>query len=237
MSAPLPPSDLASRDPDLVTLPAGAIMHRFYTGGYEPIFFDLGPSGRLNAPDGSYGVLYCAKEPSGAFAETFLRTPGRRLIDADLLRRKAYVRLQVHSELSLIRLAGPGLAILGATAEVVHGDLPYDVPQAWSKALFGHPAGADGIAYDARMTTKLSATRYLTAPTPIVKQFTLQSQNEAIIILNRGRMRRCAIFCLPCWLSFPNAAMRMPGEMKATRSSAKSPSAWRSRIRELRYVG
>jgi hypothetical protein len=150
VSAPLPPSDLDSRNPELLQLPAGTIIHRFYTREYEPVFFDPGLSGRLNAPDGSYAVLYCAKEPSGAFAETFLRTPGRRLIDADLLRRKAYARLQVRSKLSLIRLAGPGLAILGATAEVVHGGLPYAVPQAWSKALFNHPIAADGIAYHAR---------------------------------------------------------------------------------------
>lgn len=150
MSVPLPPSDLASRKPELIKLPAGTIVHRFYTSGYEPIFFDPGLSGRLNAPDGSYGVLYCAREQSGAFAETFLRTPGRRLIDADLLRRKASVRLTVGSELNLIRLTGPGLAIVGATAEVVHGGLPYDAPQAWSKALFNHPVGADGIAYHAR---------------------------------------------------------------------------------------
>ena len=150
MSAPPPPPDLDSRTPELLQLPAGTIIHRFYTREYEPVFFDPGLSGRLNAPDGSYGVLYCAKEPSGAFAETFLRTPGRRLIDADLLRRKAYARLQVRSKLSLIRLAGPGLAILGATAEVVHGGLPYAVPQAWSKALFNHPIAADGIAYHAR---------------------------------------------------------------------------------------
>ncbi|HVQ70167.1 MAG TPA: RES family NAD+ phosphorylase [Bradyrhizobium sp.] len=150
MSAPPPPPDLDSRNPELLQLRAGTIIHRFYTREYEPVFFDPGLSGRLNAPDGSYGVLYCAKEPSGAFAETFLRTPGRRLIDADLLRRKAYARLQVRSKLSLIRLAGPGLAILGATAEVVHGGLPYAVPQAWSKALFNHPIAADGIAYHAR---------------------------------------------------------------------------------------
>lgn len=150
MSAPLPPSDLASRDPELVTLPAGTIMHRFYTAEHEPIFFDPGLSGRLNAPDASYGVLYSAEQTSGAFAETFLRTPGRRLIDLDFLGCKAYVRLQVQSELTLIKLAGPGLAILGATAEVVHGSLPYDVPQAWSKALFRHPVDAHGIAYYAR---------------------------------------------------------------------------------------
>jgi hypothetical protein len=150
VSAPLPPSDLPSRDPELVTLLGGEILHRFYTAGKEPIFFDPGLSGRLNAPDGSYGVLYCANEIAGAFAETFLRSPGRRLIDADFLSRKAYVRLKVRSELTLIKLAGPGLAILGATAEVVHGGLPYDVPQAWSKALSDHPVNADGIAYYAR---------------------------------------------------------------------------------------
>jgi hypothetical protein len=50
----------------------------------------------------------------------------------------------------LIRLAGPGLARLGATAEVTHSGLPYDGAQAWSAALFGHPVAADGIAYHAR---------------------------------------------------------------------------------------
>jgi hypothetical protein len=39
---------------------------------------------------------------------------------------------------------------LGATAEVIHGGLPYDAPQVWSKALFEHPLRPDGIAYYAR---------------------------------------------------------------------------------------
>jgi hypothetical protein len=67
-----------------------------------------------------------------------------------LLRRKGYVRLEITTDLNLIRLAGPSLAILGATAEVVHGGLPYDAAQAWSKALFEHPLRPDGIAYYAR---------------------------------------------------------------------------------------
>jgi hypothetical protein len=79
-----------------------------------------------------------------------LRQPGRALIDPGLLRRKAYVRVQITADLNLIRLAGPSLAILGATAEVVHGGLSYDAPQAWSKALFEHPLRPDGIAYYAR---------------------------------------------------------------------------------------
>jgi len=134
----------------MVRLRRGTVLHRFYTAEYEPVFFDASRLGRLNSPEGSYGVLYAAREAFGAFAETFLRQPGRTLIDAGLLRRKAYVRLEVTTDLRLIRLAGPGLGILGATAEVVHGGLPYDVPQAWSRALFEHPIRPDGIAYHAR---------------------------------------------------------------------------------------
>jgi hypothetical protein len=60
------------------------------------------------------------------------------------------VRLQTSVTLRLIALYGRGLARLGATAEVTHGGLPYDVPQTWSAQLHAHPAGADGIAYRAR---------------------------------------------------------------------------------------
>src|SRR5262249_43966467 len=63
---------------------------------------------------------------------------------------RARARLRVTRDLRLVNLHGAGLARLGATAEVVHGGLPYDVPQAWSKALYGHPLVPDGIAYTAR---------------------------------------------------------------------------------------
>jgi hypothetical protein len=133
-----------------VELAPGRILHRFYTATHEPIYFDRTLDGRLNAPDGSYGVLYAAEEPRGAFVETFLRSPGARQIDPKLQARKAYVRIEVTRPLTLIELAEPGLAILGTTAEVVHGGLPYDMPQAWSKALHAHPVAAAGIAYNAR---------------------------------------------------------------------------------------
>lgn len=150
MSGPLPPSDLSLRQPELIELSAGLELHRFYTAKWPPVFFDTSTAGRFNAPDASYGVLYAARTFAGAFAETFLRTPGRTLIAPDLLRRKAYVRLRTTRDLTLIRFAGPGLARLGATAEVSHSGLPYDVPQIWSKALLAHPVDADGIAYHSR---------------------------------------------------------------------------------------
>ncbi len=147
---PYPPADLHARDPHLVRLPENSVLHRFYTARFDPIFFDRSLAGRLNAPDGGYGVLYAARTKAGAFAETFLRQPGRTLIPADFLASKAYARLRVLRPLTLIKFSGPGLGRLGATAELVHGGKPYDAPQAWSKALKARPVGADGIAYTAR---------------------------------------------------------------------------------------
>lgn len=150
MTPPLPPANLNARSPRLLKVTAGAVLHRFYNKAHSPIYFDASGAGRLNAPTGAYGVLYSAGMPHGAFAETFLRQPGRQQIPTDLLSRKAYAALEATRDLTFVRLTGPGLAPLGATAEVTHGGLPYDASQAWSKALHGHPSGADGIAYTAR---------------------------------------------------------------------------------------
>lgn len=134
-------------------LPKDQPLHRFHTYGparFEPIFFDRSRDGRLNAPDGRFGVLYAAKTRAGAFAETFLRRSGEQMLDSALVALKAYAALRPTRPLRLAQLTGPGLATLGATAEVTHGGLPYDVPQAWSLALWSHGGSFDGIAYRAR---------------------------------------------------------------------------------------
>jgi hypothetical protein len=150
VTSPQPPADFDRRQPRVIRLNPGDVLHRFFGKDRPPIYFDRSSAGRLNAPDGSYGVLYTAQRPLGAFAETFLRSPGRQLIDPGLMARKAYVQLEVSQPMTIIDFDGPGLAILGATAEVVHGPLPYDLPQAWSAALRAHPIAAQGIAYSAR---------------------------------------------------------------------------------------
>jgi hypothetical protein len=134
----------------MVSLAKGSIVQRFFTVEFDPIYFDRSDSGRLNAPDTSYGVLYAAEEIRGAFAETFMRAPGRTQLPLDLIRKKALVTLRTTRKLKLIKLGGYGLGRLGATAEVVHGGLPYEVPQAWSKALHDLRSKPDGIAYTAR---------------------------------------------------------------------------------------
>ena len=60
------------------------------------------------------------------------------------------MRLKVARSLILLQLAGPGLGRVGATAEVTHSGLPYDVPQSWSAAIHALAQKFDGIAYHAR---------------------------------------------------------------------------------------
>lgn len=102
MTAPRPPADLAGRTPLTATVPEGTELHRFYPAGLEPIYFDKSLSGRLNAPDGGYGVLYAAARPEGAFAETFLRTPGKTLLAPELIAAKGQALLKTLRPLTLI---------------------------------------------------------------------------------------------------------------------------------------
>jgi hypothetical protein len=150
LTAPRPPPDLPARALDEIGLSAGALVHRFYSNAFAPVFYDRSRLGRMNAPHGEFGVLYAAESLAGAFAETFLRISGRTLLPLDLVRRKSLIRLRLTRPLRLVKFFGPGLAKLGATAEVTHGGLPYDAPQAWSAALHALPPPFDGIAYRAR---------------------------------------------------------------------------------------
>jgi hypothetical protein len=79
-----------------------------------------------------------------------LRDPGRRLLPEDLIQNRALVLLQSTRVLHLVELHGPGLSVLGATAQVTASPPPYKLPQAWSAALHNHPNMFDGIAYRAR---------------------------------------------------------------------------------------
>jgi hypothetical protein len=79
------------------------------------------------------------------------------------------VRLKITDTLSLLQLAGPGLARVGVTAEVTHPGLTYDVPQSWSAAIHSLAQNFDGIAYHARhggqeVFRRLSANLVIVGP-------------------------------------------------------------------------
>jgi hypothetical protein len=146
----LPPTDINERSPRSTTIRNTATFYRFYPRGKDPIYFDHSKEGRLNSPDASFGVLYVAKKITGAFAETFLRQPGRTLLAVDFIEKKALVFLRSTRALRVANLYGRGLTVLGATAEITSSPQPYGLPQAWSAALRNHPGAFDGIAYRAK---------------------------------------------------------------------------------------
>jgi RES domain len=148
---PKPPRDFATRSPLVHLLPTGTILHRFFNKSYaDPLFFDRSLDGRFNAPDGAYGVNYAAEHQAGAFAETFLRQPGRQSVTRAELDARAALEIIVKADMSLAMIGGKGLARIGATAEITASRPPYRLPQLWSLALHDHAACLDGIAYYSR---------------------------------------------------------------------------------------
>jgi hypothetical protein len=150
MTAPLPPANIDARSPQSSTLTTTTTLYRFYRRKKDPMHFDRSIQGRFNSRDGSFGVLYAAQHRRGAFAETFLREPGRTLLPQDLIKSRALVSLRATRSLRIVELYGRGLAHVGATADITSSPQPYDTPQAWAAALHHHPDGFDGIAYRSR---------------------------------------------------------------------------------------
>ncbi len=164
VSPPPPPADIDGRSPRLATVLAGTNLHRFYTSAYDPIFHDR--SMKVGSMRRTEATASCTppKHVRGAFAETFLRTPGRRMIDPGLQARKAHVTIEVVRDLKLIEFDGPGLAILGATAEVIHGACHTVAPRPGPLPCTPTRRGWTEIAYSARHDPHETSTRCSTAP-------------------------------------------------------------------------
>lgn len=151
----------------LVTLPTGSSLYRIYrnrpgpngrTAAGDVLWFGPGdhrsPRHRFDAPDGSYGVCYLAREPAGAFVETFLRdpdlgAPGTRILAYSELASYQVVRVDVHRNLRLAQLRGPGLAWRGVTASV-STTIRYRETQELSARIHEESPQPDGIEYRCR---------------------------------------------------------------------------------------
>lgn len=148
---PLPPPDLDRREIPIGTVPPVRI-YRIHRSGYTPLWFgpapDQPPAYRFDAPTGEYRVCYFGRTPEASFAETFLRQPPVRLISMEDLASRSLATFRLTRSLRLVSLNGPGLAQLGATAEIASGDYP--LCRAWALALWRHPSAPDGLMYRCR---------------------------------------------------------------------------------------
>jgi hypothetical protein len=144
---PEPPSDLHARTP-LLKESAGP-WARFHAVSHAPLHFSMTATSRFNDPEGAFGVLYAADEFAGAFIETFGRRLDIRSITVSTLQTTAVAEVNASRQLKLIDLASSGgAARLSADARLMSGDIA--VAQRWSRALWEHPAAADGLYYRLR---------------------------------------------------------------------------------------
>jgi hypothetical protein len=151
-AAPLPPTWLPTAALPIVELAGGSSLVRVHRVDLGPVFYSPGagkaPVGRFDSPSGRFGVLYVAQAFAGAFAETVLRNPRRRLVDLAEITGRAVTVLGLSRPVRLVEMRGAGLQALGTDNAVSTG--PYGPCGAWADALFAHPDEPDGIAYASR---------------------------------------------------------------------------------------
>lgn len=144
---PAPPRDLDRRS--LPLKPASGPWYRSHRIDKEPLFFGRLARYRFDAPDKSFGVLYVAEEPHGAFIETFGRDlDGYGFIDWADLERRGLAKVEARKPIQVVDLTGAGLARLGADNRLATGE--HSVSRSWSASLYQHPRSPDGIAYRCR---------------------------------------------------------------------------------------
>lgn len=160
-SPPAPPAHLDRIALPLVGVDAGELLHLFPLGKAS-IHFRVARKGqkafRFDAPNGEFGVMYCAFTLEVCFAETLLRTRAYKtpanqatLIDEAELRSKGVAQLGASAgqQLTLADLSGSGLVRLHADGSLSTAPR-YSVPRQWALALWKHPKRVDGIRYVSR---------------------------------------------------------------------------------------
>lgn len=151
-SPPPPPPRLQTSRLPILELPQSTSVVRIHRTDYDPVFFSPGtgkpPIGRFDSAVGAFGVLYLAQALEGAFAETILRNPPRRLVDLSDIASRAVSILGFSRAIRLVKMFGDGLQAVGTDNAVSTG--PYSASWAWADALFAHPDVPDGIAYSSR---------------------------------------------------------------------------------------
>lgn len=121
----------------------------------EP-FFGRAAANRFDDPTSPkskrFGTCYCGFDMETALAETVLHDEmpanGAFSIDFTSFSTRHLVRFK-GERLNVANMTGIPLKTLAGSGEL-STIVPYDIPQAWSKALHSHPAQVDGIYYMSR---------------------------------------------------------------------------------------
>lgn len=146
-------------DPELplleldITLVEPAALVRISAHAQGEPYFGRSGGNRFDDPNKQYGTCYAGLSLVTAIAESLLHDliprRGQYRVAADDIERR-FVHSFEGSPLRLANLTGASLNRLGGHGEL-SGTPSYEIPQAWSKAIFDHPADMDGFVYMSRL--------------------------------------------------------------------------------------
>jgi len=112
---PEPPPDFYRRTLPIAT--HGGSLFRTHLHTAAPLYFGRTGRNRFDDPKGRYGVLYAARDPFGAFIETFGQETGSRTVGVGELKMRCLTELYPVTPLSLVDLfARAAWLELGRTA-------------------------------------------------------------------------------------------------------------------------
>jgi len=140
----MPPADLGKRRLPLEEISMGSVLFRVHQTKFGAKFFGRSAGWRFDSPGRAFGTLYAATSEEIAFAETLLRGQHPLVAESDL-RVRSFCEFTLLRPVRLVKLHGPSMITIGASAAVSAGS--YDVSQAWAQALHDHADQPDGILY------------------------------------------------------------------------------------------
>lgn len=135
----------------IVRVPKTQQWVRIHLRDYAPMYFGSSRENRFDSNEGTFGVLYLARQLSGSFVEVFCRAKEHN-VSRTRLSQYHVAEFRASRNLKLIDLAGKGLVKMGLDARLASGS--YATSQSWSQAFYEHPGAADGILYPSRHDPK-----------------------------------------------------------------------------------
>jgi hypothetical protein len=134
-------------------------FYRLNHSSYErSLHFGRTGTGRFDDPsfnnpnkEEGYHVLYTGEDAGVCFLETLANSIKSKSVSWETLKNyNLFLVSSKNSSIKLVDLTGENLSKLRTDVNVIYGGDTYQVPQAWSRAIWEHPDKVDGIRFRSR---------------------------------------------------------------------------------------
>jgi len=138
------PEELAIRE-----LAVGTSLYRCHASRHGVLHFGRNGRNRFDDPRRKFGVCYLSLSPSGAFAETLIRTPTGQILQKSDLRDYCLTRIKTRRTLRFAHCHGEGLKRNGLDSQT-SSHVDRRSTQSIAREFHDHNDEPDGLIYRAR---------------------------------------------------------------------------------------